>query len=87
MIWKTLIFPQSTYLRSQWWHRFAQVIAIGWLLFAAFGTANEYSKEPSQLLDVGRIVVLYLVVVAPSIFYRLLLYIFKGSAWKDLAAA
>ena len=88
------LFPNSTYLGERWWHRLATVAFWLWLaglvilaLVNLVELASSSSANPT-LPDVNgigiiAISILYVLVILPSLLYRIVLYVAKGSAWKD----
>lgn len=126
MVMKIFLFPRSTYLIAQWWHRLATVIFWFWFVFVLgfcwhtiiakpFTSCIETKiqtelilKEQSTLdcgsnaisyfmqnlnestpTEIGAgilifTVVLYVVLLAPTLIYRLLLYVVKGGAWRNV---
>jgi len=119
MIKRYLLFPTSTYLNAQWWHRLATVLFWAWgiyvlvwcwnkLIYLPWISCIEFKVRTNQPSDycgeipvfifrqvadqsAGEIILsalfilvgLYLFLSAPSLLYRVLLFIGKGSSWRD----
>lgn len=90
------LFPNSTYLKERWWHRLAIVAFWSWLvglvIFALGKLGELQSSSPSfanptlpDAIGFGMIAmsILYVVAILPSLLYRIVLYVAKGSAWRD----
>jgi hypothetical protein len=90
------LFPNSTYLRERWWHRLATVALWSWLpglVFLALGKLGDLASSwpvdaNAPLPDVigfGVVAtsVLYVLAILASLLYRIVLYVAKGSAWRD----
>ncbi len=124
---KFFLFPRTSFLAVQWWHRLATVCFWGWLCWSPWIVWKSWVLEPwescisrvvhnivnnltdnlpieeqcgtnalnyfwgdSSALDAEQLLAmvfltlpLYALLSFPALVYRLLLYIAKGSEWKD----
>lgn len=87
MIESIFFFPNSNYLRAKWWHRLALAIQWGCLcVIAAALFMNVYDGRRGYSSDGLYFMVMTMIAAssfAPSIVYRVFLFVAMGDSWKD----
>lgn len=88
MIESIFFFPSSSYLKTKWWHRLALAIQWGCLCVIAAAlfmnvlearNSNYYYENDFYMV----VAMISAFSFAPSIAYRVLLFIAMGDSWKD----